>query len=135
MRKLFTAIAIVGLLAGGWLIGRSTTEAGGKGGPMLAHMVYFSLKDSSAAEKEKLVAACKKHLTGHKGTVFFAAGTLCEDLKRDVNDVSWDVALHLVFADRAAHDAYQTADRHEDFIKENKDSWKKVRVFDSYVSK
>lgn len=136
MRKLITVVVIAGLFAGGWLFGvRSTSEAGGKGGPMLAHMVYFSLKDNSAAAKDKLVAACKKHLNGHKRTVFFAAGTLCEDLKREVNDRDFDVALHLVFADRAAHDAYQTADRHEEFIKENKDNWKKVRVFDSYVSK
>lgn len=136
MRKIITLITIVGLFAGGWLLGdRSSTEAGNKRGPMLAHMVYFSLKDSSAEAKDKLVAACKKHLSGHKGTVFFAAGTLCEELKREVNDRDWDVALHLVFADQVAHDAYQTADRHEAFIKENKDNWKKVRVFDSFVSK
>ncbi|MCS7045484.1 MAG: Dabb family protein [Gemmataceae bacterium] len=102
---------------------------------MLAHMVYFSLKEPTPQAKEKLVAACKKYLSDHPGTVFFAAGVLCEDLKRDVNDLDFDVALHLVFKDKAAHDAYQTAPRHEEFIKENRDSWKKVRVFDSYVSK
>ena len=136
MRKLITVLLIVGLFAGGWLFGaRSTSEAGGKGNPMLAHMVYFSLKDTSAEAKDKLVAACKKHLSGHQGEVFFAAGTLCEDLKREVNDRDFDVALHLVFKDKAAQDQYQTAARHEEFIKENKDNWKKVRVFDSYVSK
>ena len=102
---------------------------------MLAHMVYFTLKDNSSAAKEKLVAACKKHLSGHPGEVFFAAGTLCEDLKREVNDRDFDVALHIVFKDKAAQDQYQTAPRHEEFIKENRDNWKKVRVFDSYVSK
>ena len=35
---------------------------------MLAHNVYFTLHDNSAAAKEKLVAACKKYLTGHPGT-------------------------------------------------------------------
>ena len=136
MRKLITVLLVVGLFAGGWLFGaRSTTEAGGKGSPMLAHMVYFSLKDNSAGAKEKLVAACKKYLDKHDGTVFFAAGTLCEELKREVNDRDFDVALHLVFKDKAAQDQYQTAPRHEEFIKENKDNWKKVRVFDAYVSK
>jgi hypothetical protein len=81
------------------------------------------------------VAACKKHLSGHSGEVFFAAGALCEDLKREVNDTDWHVGLHIVFKDKAAHDAYQVAPRHEEFIKENRDNWKKVRVFDSYVSK
>jgi hypothetical protein len=41
--------------------------------------------------------------------------------------------LHVVFENRAAHDAYQTAPRHLKFIEENKATWKKVRVFDSDV--
>ena len=100
---------------------------------MLAHNVYFALKDNSAAAKAKLVAACKKYLSKHPGTVFFAAGTLTEDLNRPVNDRDFDVALHIVFKDRAAHDKYQDAPRHQQFIDENKDNWKKVRVFDSNV--
>ena len=73
------------------------------------HDVFFALKDNSAAAKDKLVAACKKYLTKHPGEVFFAAGTLAEDLNRPVNDRDFDVALHIVFADRAAHDKYQDA--------------------------
>ena len=46
----------------------------------------------------------------------------------------FDVALHVVFADKAAHDAYQTVEDHLKFIEENKANWKQVRVFDSYVS-
>src|SRR5262245_20020910 len=65
---------------------------------MLAHNVYFALKDKSPAAKAALVAACKKYLTGHPGTVFFAAGTLAEELQREVNVRDFDVALHLVFA-------------------------------------
>jgi len=104
-------------------------------GPMLAHMVYFSLKDNSAEAKEKLVDACKKYLTKHEGEVYFSAGTLAKELKRDKNDLDFDVGLHIVFQNMAAHDKYQVADRHEAFIKENKSNWKKVRVFDSLVSK
>ena len=100
---------------------------------MLSHDVYFQLKDNSADGKKKLVAACKKYLTGHEGEVFFGAGVLAEDLKRDVNDLNFDVALHIVFKDMAAHDKYQVHERHEKFINENKDNWKKVRVFDSYL--
>jgi len=112
-----------------------TSQAGKTEGPMLAHMVYFSLKDNSAEATQKLVDACKKYLTKHEGEVFFAAGTLAKDLKRDVNDTDFDVALNIVFQNRAAHDKYQIADRHEAFIKENKSNWKKVRVFDSMASK
>jgi hypothetical protein len=99
----------------------------------IGHMVYFSLKDNSSEAKAKLVAACKKYLTEHEGTVYFSAGVLAEDFKRDVNDRDWDVALHLVFKNRAAHDKYQDHPRHVKFIEENKDNWKKVRVFDSVV--
>jgi Stress responsive A/B Barrel Domain len=112
-----------------------TTQAGKAEGPMLAHMVYFSLKDNSPEATQKLVDACKKYLTKHEGEVFFGAGTLAKDLKREVNDQDFDVALHIVFQNRAAHDKYQVADRHEEFIKENKSNWKKVRVFDSIVGK
>jgi hypothetical protein len=101
--------------------------------PMLAHSVYFSLTDNSAAAKEKLLAACKKYLSGHPGTTFFAAGTLAAELDRPVNDRDFDVALCVVFQDRAAHDAYQKAERHLQFIQENKANWKKVRVFDACV--
>jgi hypothetical protein len=102
---------------------------------LLAHNVFFTLKDRSTAAKQKLVAACKKYLTGHSGTIFFAAGTRAEALNRDVNDRDFDVALHLVFTNQAAHDAYQDAPRHDEFIAEQKDNWAKVRVFDSVVER
>ncbi len=100
---------------------------------LLAHNVFFTLKDRSPAARQKLVAACKKYLTGHPGTVFFAAGTLAEGLDRPVNDRDFDVGLHVIFVDQAAHDAYQVAPRHLEFVKEGKDTWAKVRVFDSVV--
>ena len=51
-----------------------------------------------------------------------------------MNDLDFDVGLHVVFTDRAAHDAYQTTPAHLRFIAENKDNWKRMRVFDSVVS-
>ena len=115
--------------------GPGKTEAAGASGPLLAHDVYFSLKENSAEAKKKLVDACMKHLSKHPGTVFFAAGTLAEELNRPVNDRDFDVALHIVFKDRAAHDKYQEDPRHKQFIEENKAAWKKVRVFDSLVER
>jgi hypothetical protein len=100
---------------------------------MLAHNVYFTLKDRSEASRTKLVAACKKYLPGHPGIVFFACGTLQPDLDRPVNDREFDVALHIVFDPKAAHDAYQDAPLHHTFVAENRDGWARVRVFDSDV--
>ena len=100
---------------------------------MLSHSVFFSLHDNSPAAVDRLVAACKTYLTDHPGTCFFAAGTLADEYQRPVNDRAFDVALHVVFTDRAAHDAYQQAPRHLKFIEENKANWKQVRVFDAWV--
>jgi hypothetical protein len=98
---------------------------------LLVHNVFFRLHDRSPAAAAALVAGCRKWLPNHEGIVFFACGTLCGDLRRDVNDVDFDVALHIVFRDKAAHDAYQITDAHHKFIDENKAGWAKVRVFDS----
>ena len=132
--------SLIGLLPLGVLCFAASgtpAEAGGdKGkGNQLAHNVYFSLKDNSPDAKQKLVAACKKYLSKHEGIVFFAAGTRTKELDREVNDRDFDVALHIVFVGQAAHDKYQDAPDHHKFIDENKDNWKKVRVFDSTVSR
>jgi hypothetical protein len=100
---------------------------------MLAHNVFFTLKDRTDAARAGLVDACKRYLSGHPGTVFFACGTLAQDYTREVNVRDFDVALHLVFATPAAHDAYQEAPRHKQFVEENRASWASVRVFDSIV--
>ena len=101
---------------------------------MVAHDVYFSLKDNSPQAKEKLLAACGKYLAGHPGTIWFAAGARGEEFQRDVNDLEFDVALHVVFKNKAALDQYMKAERHLKFIEENRPNWKNVRVFDAYVA-
>ncbi len=102
--------------------------------PHLAHMVYFKLIDTSDDAKKQLVAACHKYLSKHEGTVYYSAGVLAEDLKRSVNDLDFDVSLNLVFQNKAVHDKYQSHPRHIKFIEENRDTWAKVRVFDSYLA-
>jgi hypothetical protein len=99
----------------------------------LAHDVYFSLNDASPAARAELVAACRKYLTGHDGVRHFSVGVVASELARPVNDRDFDVALHMLFASKAAHDKYQDAPRHKEFIAEQQKNWKKVRVFDSYV--
>jgi hypothetical protein len=100
---------------------------------MFAHNVFFSLNDASPSAIQALVHDCHKYLSDHQGVVFYAAGTL-SDIDRPVSDRDYDVALHVVFTDRADHDAYQAAPGHQEFIARNKANWKKVRVFDSDVS-
>lgn len=134
MKKLPRSLTLLGLIV---MIGvfaslkmGNFTMAADAQEPLLVHNVFFSLNDNSPENVQKLIAACRKYLTDHPGTVFFACGGV-SDLNRSVNDRDWDVGLHVIFKNRAAHDQYQDAPRHLQFIEENKASWKKVRVFDS----
>lgn len=101
---------------------------------LLVHNVYFRLADRSPEARDRLVAACRKHLPGHDGILFFACGVLAEELAREVNVRDFDVGLHIVFRDQAAHDAYQDAPSHHTFVNENKATWAHVRVFDSVAA-
>jgi Stress responsive A/B Barrel Domain len=130
MLRTLTVLLAAGLLFAAAL---SSSSAADEPDSQMAHMVFFTLKDSTPAAKQNLVAACRKYLSGHDGEVYFSAGARAEEMKRDVNDTTFDVALHLVFRDKASYDKYADAPRHHQFIDENKDGWAKVRVFDSWV--
>lgn len=99
----------------------------------LAHHVFFKLHDRSDEAVASLITACKKYLDDHEGLVGFSVGSRDRELARPVNQ-DFDVSLHCIFENRAAHDVYQTAQRHLQFIEENKEGWAEVRVFDSLIA-
>ena len=98
---------------------------------LLIHNVFFSLKEPTATKRQELVDTCNRYLRQHPGILFFACGTRAEELHRAVNDRDFDVGLHIVFKDQAAHDQYQDAPLHLRFVQEERDNWRQVRVFDS----
>lgn len=98
----------------------------------LAHHVFFTLKDNSSEAVDRLVNECCKYLDDHDGLVDFSVGRRDAELARPVN-MTFDVSLHVIFADRAAHDAYQTAPRHLEFIERNKETWATVQIGDSLL--
>ncbi|TWU01303.1 Dabb family protein [Stieleria varia] len=100
--------------------------------PRLAHHVFFRLNDNSSEKVESLVADCEKYLRDHDGVVDFSVGTRDPELNRPVNH-DFDVSLHVIFADRAAHDAYQVVPPHLEFIERQKGNWTEVKVCDSYL--
>ena len=125
-----TLLTAVGL----WRLGIvSPVEAADKDGPALVHNVFFTLTENTPEARKKLVAACKKYLTKHEGEVYFAAGAIVDELKREVNDRDFDICLTIVFKTKADQDRYQDHKRHLDFIAECKPMFKKVRVFDSWA--
>jgi hypothetical protein len=100
---------------------------------MIVHDVYFTLRDNSPAAEQALLDACRKYLTDHPGVLSFACGRRAKDHIRPVNDLEFDVSLHITFADKAAHDRYQAHARHVQFVAEQKPNWKQSRVFDTLV--
>ncbi len=136
--KRLAICAVLAASAAAWILplgpsGTAISTAAEPGARMLAHDVYFTLKDRSKEAKARLVAGCKKYLSDHPGTVWFAAGAIVEEHQREVNDRDFDVALHIVFKDKASHDKYQDAAEHHKFIEEYHESWETVRVFDSWL--
>ena len=101
--------------------------------PAVGHMVFFELKDKSAEAKKKLVDACYKYLKNHDGVLYFSAGPRAEDVKEPVSAADWDVALHIVFRDKASLKKYGPHADHQKFIAENRDNWKGVKVYDSLI--
>ena len=99
----------------------------------IAHNVFFQLKDAAPERVAELVAACHKYLNVQPGILFFAAGPLCAELDRPVNDRAWHVGLHLVFDSKESHDRYQDDPTHNAFIDTMKANWANVRIFDSVV--
>jgi hypothetical protein len=101
---------------------------------MIVHDVYFTLLDPTPANREALVQEGFTWLKSHPGMVEFSAGVRAGEMRRDVNDTSFDVSMHSVFTDKASHDAYQdTSPRHAQFVARNKANWAQVRVFDSLL--
>jgi len=102
-------------------------------GKQVAHIVFFTLKESTTETVQALIDACNRYLTDHDGVIYYSVGARGAEFNRPVNNQTYDVGLHVVFTDKAAYDVYQTAPRHLTFIAENKDSWEAVDIFDSYV--
>jgi hypothetical protein len=107
----------------------------GKADPQLAHMVFFALKDHSPESREKFIASCQKYLSQHEGSVYFSVGTIAEDkdVEEPVSVKDFDVALHVVFENKAAKARYLASERHKKFVDENRESFAGVRVFDSFL--
>lgn len=134
MTRYAVMVAVVGMAAM-VAVGLAREDKPAAKGPAIGHMVFFKLKDSTPESQQKLVAACQKYLAKHDGVIYFSTGVRGAEFNREVNDTDWDVALHLVFADKAAHDKYQDHPEHLKFIDENKATWAKVRVYDSHLAK
>jgi quinol monooxygenase YgiN len=97
---------------------------------MFVHAVYFWLRDDlGAGERDRFLAGLRslraiEHV--HEGYIGAPAAT-----DRAIIERGYSNALVLVFADEAAHDAYQTHPVHDRFREECGGFWHRVQIFDS----
>ncbi len=82
---------------------------------MFSHVVIFWTDPAKPQASDELIAGCERYLRGIPGTLFFHVGKMATS-PRPVVDQSYQVALNLVFADKAAQDAYQVHPEHLEFV-------------------
>lgn len=97
---------------------------------MFSHIVVFWTKPELPHAAEDLLAGAKRLLPGIPGVVQFHAGKMSPS-PRAVVDQSYQVALNMVFASKAAEQAYQTHPQHVEFVeKVFKPNCSKVLIYD-----
>lgn len=99
----------------------------------MAHAVYFDLKDPR--DTEALLRDCRARLEGIPGVRALEVGERCPEFKTPRNDQAFEVALWVLFDDRAAHDAYQVHPQHRALVEEWTPKLAGIKVFDAWVSR
>jgi hypothetical protein len=83
---------------------------------MFSHVVIFWIKPDAAPDAgDVLLAGCHQYLKDLPGVVNFHAGKMVPS-HRPVVDQSYQVALNVVFTDKAAEAAYQVHPSHLEFV-------------------
>ena len=97
---------------------------------MLTHTVLFWLKPETTPERRAQFESDLRALTAIPGSTRTVIGKPSTTEQRPVVDHSYDYALELDFKDLAAHDFYQDAPAHHEFIAKSREIWAKVQVYD-----
>lgn len=95
------------------------------------HCVHFWLRDDlSEADRRRFIEGVRR--LGDSAFVGSVRVGVPAGTDRPVVDNSYDVQLLAVFADRDAHDRYQSGDPvHERFIETFRTFWTRVLIYDS----
>lgn len=97
---------------------------------MFIHSVYFSLRDDLTSPELAHFSRSLDALCGIDGVQHAWTGVPA-DTDRPVIERGYSWALILVFADEAAHDAYQVDPVHDRFRAECGGYWHAVRIYDA----
>jgi hypothetical protein len=82
---------------------------------MFSHVVIFWTDSTNAAATDELIAGMEQYLRPIPGALYFHCGKMVGS-HRDVVDQSYQVALNLVFPNKATQDEYQIHPLHLEFI-------------------
>jgi hypothetical protein len=97
---------------------------------MFSHVVIFWTDPSNPSAAAELIEGARRYLAPIPGVQQFHVGRMVPS-HRPVVDQSYQVGLHILFADKAAQDAYQVHPLHVEFVeKVFKRVCKKVLVYD-----
>jgi hypothetical protein len=97
---------------------------------MFSHIVIFWTDPARPGAADELLAGANHYLKNIPGVVHFHAGRMSPS-PRPVVDQSYQVALNLLFPDKAAEQAYQVHPQHLEFVeKVFKPTCKKVLIYD-----
>jgi hypothetical protein len=97
---------------------------------MFSHVVIFWTKPENPNATAELLAGADKYLRPIPGVLSYHVGRMAPS-HRPVVDQSYQVALNLVFADKASQDAYQVHPLHLEFVeKAFKPNCAKVVIYD-----
>jgi hypothetical protein len=97
---------------------------------MFSHVVIFWTNPNKPGAVDDLLAGARKYLTNIPGIVHFHVGRMAPS-HRAVVDQSYQVALNIVFTDKAAQDIYQDHPDHQEFVEKCfKPNCSKVVIYD-----
>jgi hypothetical protein len=82
---------------------------------MFSHVVIFFTDPENPAAADLLIEGCEKYLRPIPGVLSFHVGRMVPS-HRPVVDQSYQVALNLIFPDKASQDAYQIHPLHVEFV-------------------
>lgn len=120
-----------------FFFGSRVAGGGGEGAglpsiTMLVHTVIFWLrKDLTPAERETFRTEGLESLRPIASVGELHVGTPAPIPARPVVDASYTYAITVIFADVAAHDAYQVDPAHTAFVGRFKSFWERVQLYDA----
>ncbi len=97
---------------------------------MFSHVVIFWTDPNLPKAADNLMDAAQRYLRGIPGALHFHVGKMVKS-PRPVVEQSYQVALNVVFPDKATQDAYQVHPQHLEFVeKVLKPNAVKILVYD-----